>query len=1142
MTRKWIRIATLLLFLLGPCAFSQAQSLKPVLFNLSAIRDVSKTAPTDGQFLKYVSSTGLWTPATASGTGDMLEATWATGGLIKVAKGGTGVAAVTANSYLKGNGTAALVERTYAEVRTDLGLVIGTNVQAYDADLTTYAGITPSANVQTILGAADFSAMRTSLGLVIGTNVQAYDSDLTTWAGVTPSANGTALVSAANYTAMRDLLDVVAGTDVQAYDADLATLAGSTAWRVFYSNGTSVITQLALGGAGTYLQSNGASAAPTWVTPAGVGDVVGPAAATDLAAVRYDSTTGKLVQDSVLIVSDTGVLQIPEAAAPGAGAANTARIYAFNKPTSGFTVLNYVDSSGMVRELVRDSVIICYNSTVSTITAGKAVYHIGTLTNGYPNIALARANAIATMPAIGISCESIAASAYGRVMQVGMLENVDTSGTTAGDPMYVSGTTAGAVTTTPPVTPNLRQEVGAITIVDASVGAMQVVARSLSQNDTGTAINDWIVGDGTAGAKRMLFRAGIDGILTWSPTSSTKTITLPDATGTVQLVDADLTTLATPTNWRVFYSNGSNTITELALGADGTYLRSNGASAAPTFSTPAGAGDVVGPGSATDNAAARFDATTGKLLQNGVLVIGDTGIVTGGTWQGTVVAPTYGGTGANTVAMTGYPYMTLGIVSQDAILTKYSTTGIQVNNGANYARMYHDGTNTNITTNIGKIILDSGDAATPAALEFSDDDTNYVTVSAQEMAADWTLTLPAVVPAANNTPLVGSTAGTLTWGTDLATATTIGSGYIYRAAGTDIPVTDGGTGLSTLTTAYGLLAAGTTATGTVQTLAAGLATQILVGGGTGALPAWGTDIPTAVTIGGAYLYRVAGTDVAATDGGTGQSAYVVGDLLYASSTTALSRLAASTAGYVLTSGGAGVAPTWATPAAAVAHNLLSAAHTDTTAASPVVGDLIIGGAGPVWTKLADVAVGSVLISGGVGAVPSWGTADAAVSASSTTVAGKVELAIASEVNTGTDATRAVSPDSLAGSIFGTKNVILKVMAEATVVTSGDGKMYFTIPVELNGMNLVSVGAHIYTADDAQNMDIDIYNVTAAEDMLSTAMRIESTEVDTITSAQPGTIDGTPTAVATGNVIRVDVTTFTGTVGAGLEIRLGFRLP
>ena len=45
-------------------------------------------------------------------------------------------------------------------------------------------------------------------------------------------------------------------------------------------------------------------------------------------------------------------------------------------------------------------------------------------------------------------------------------------------------------------------------------------------------------------------------------------------------------------NWKVFYSDGSGDVIELALGADGTFLKSNGATSAPTFATPAGSGDV----------------------------------------------------------------------------------------------------------------------------------------------------------------------------------------------------------------------------------------------------------------------------------------------------------------------------------------------------------------------------------------------------------------------------------------------------------------------------------------------------------------------------------------------------------------------
>ena len=45
-------------------------------------------------------------------------------------------------------------------------------------------------------------------------------------------------------------------------------------------------------------------------------------------------------------------------------------------------------------------------------------------------------------------------------------------------------------------------------------------------------------------------------------------------------------------------------------------------------------------------------------------------------------------------------------------------------------------------------------------------------------------------------------------------------------------------------------------------------------------------------------------------GGTGQSAYTVGDIVYADTTASLAKLAASTDGYVLTATGAGSAPAW----------------------------------------------------------------------------------------------------------------------------------------------------------------------------------------------------------------------------------------
>lgn len=56
--------------------------------------------------------------------------------------------------------------------------------------------------------------------------------------------------------------------------------------------------------------------------------------------------------------------------------------------------------------------------------------------------------------------------------------------------------------------------------------------------------------------------------------------------------------------------------------------------------TLAAEGAVAGPASATDNALARFDGTTGKLVQNGLGVLSDTGVLTGITQMGIGIAPT----------------------------------------------------------------------------------------------------------------------------------------------------------------------------------------------------------------------------------------------------------------------------------------------------------------------------------------------------------------------------------------------------------------------------------------------------------------------------------------------------------------------
>ena len=112
------------------------------------------------------------------------------------------------------------------------------------------------------------------------------------------------------------------------------------------------------------------------------------------------------------------------------------------------------------------------------------------------------------------------------------------------------------------------------------------------------------------------------------------------------------------------------------------------------------------------------------------------------------------------------------------------------------------------------------------------------------------------------------------------------------------------------------------------------------------------------------------------NGGTGQAIYAVGDLLYASATNALSRLADVAVGNVLLSGGVTTAPAWG-KVGLTAHvtGILPTPNGGTGQGVYAVGDLLYASATNALSRLADVAVGQVLSSGGVGVAPAWAPRD-----------------------------------------------------------------------------------------------------------------------------------------------------------------------
>lgn len=148
-------------------------------YELEELHNVSITSPTNGQVLAYESSTGLWKNQTVSGGS----------GAVSSVNGYTGTVTLTATDV----GAATSAQGTNADTAYGWGnhasagylnaASIGTSVQAYDADLTSWAALTPASkqdtlvsgtsiktvNSTSLLGSGDVAVQPT---LVSGTNIK----------------------------------------------------------------------------------------------------------------------------------------------------------------------------------------------------------------------------------------------------------------------------------------------------------------------------------------------------------------------------------------------------------------------------------------------------------------------------------------------------------------------------------------------------------------------------------------------------------------------------------------------------------------------------------------------------------------------------------------------------------------------------------------------------------------------------------------------------------------------------------------------------------------------------------------------------------------------------------------------------------
>jgi trimeric autotransporter adhesin len=415
---------------------------------------------------------------------------------------------------------------------------------------------------------------------------------------------------------------------------------------------------------------------------AGAGDVVGPASATDNAITRFDGTTGKLIQNSAVTVSDTGamagVLSITDPNFIDFNTGYTTPVTAGQLGWDGtFNSLALGMTGGNVIQHIGEDTYI-YVKASSAITRGQVVMFTGSVGASGVATAAPATGVTSGQTIIGVAAEAIANNGFGLIQTYGELRNVNTSAFADGTILYYNSAVTGDFTSTYP-----------------SSGPIVTVAAVLNGGSAGGGVITVRV----SVTQRLTASTGIS--VSQAATGSTITNSAPDQT--VSLTGAGATTISgtypnfTITSVNTTYSAAtSTTLGLIELGSDTAQTVAANAVSATASRTyalqvnAAGQGVINVPWTDTNSGGTVTSITAGTGLSGGTITTSGTialanTAVTAGSYtnasitvdaQGRITAASSGSGGGVTSfnTRTGAVTLTSGDVTGALGYTPYNST------------------------------------------------------------------------------------------------------------------------------------------------------------------------------------------------------------------------------------------------------------------------------------------------------------------------------------------------------------------------------------------------------------------------------------------------------------------------------------